>query len=129
MIPAGPERDKVIAEMRGDKAGLCEDGGLNEYYDGYICDCGYKGEWGDYPEHDIPVKPYSTDIAYAMELWEEMKKVGDVELDFKIRQGNCYCRLGIGGEPSDDYDIEIVNIVETEADAISGAWLKWREGE
>ncbi len=47
MIPAGVERDKVIAELRES----------------------YSSEFGA----NAARKPYSTSIVHAMELWEEME--------------------------------------------------------
>ena len=102
MIPAGPERDRAIAELRHEQIA-------------------HEPIPGMYVE--MHAKPYSTDIATAMELWEEMKGAGYVALTTLGSGFPIYCHLH---EDSTGiiYDLE----AKTEADAISGDWLQWKEG-
>lgn len=121
MIPAGIERDKQVAELRGDDR-VC---GFDT--------CAYMMS----PAHDcddcqyLIDKPYSTDISCAMELWEEMKQGGcNLYLHYNAADAAPKSIRGIAVEvikPS--YKINDLEWVkgETEADAISGAWLKWKE--
>ena len=125
----GVERDKVVAELRGDKPDI-------------IChlpteaDCPYYGHVG---EEDCPdkceylkpdYKPYSTDIACAFELWEEMKgairnssaSVLRLNIDTISYLICCTVLESHMGKPSKLGKC----LAETEADAISGAWLKWK---
>lgn len=114
MIPVGIERDRRIAELRGEKEDRLED---------YLCDRCYRME-GCVSCDNYGHSPYSTDIACAMELWEEMKGVMAVKLEawsgvdhkqiidcyYKPTPNSYECYSG-----------------DTEADTISGAWLKWKE--
>jgi hypothetical protein len=108
--PCGVERDKQIAELRGDKKlqHMTMFAGRPEKVDWYY-------------------KPYSTDIATAMELWEEMKganlrpSLTVYTSDDGEHKLACEARL-IADKPITRWR----EIGETEADAISGAWLKWR---
>ena len=78
-----------------------------------------------YPsKHILQVKPYDTDIACAMELWEEMIQAGLFPTLKTIQIDHCEIgyRMIVGdrhGETHEDY---------TRAKAIAGAWLKWKEG-
>jgi hypothetical protein len=144
MIPAGPERDKRIAELRGehwheDGVIYCEVDGMKLLWGCAIaCSCGNtgyiwhrgqkindKGEW-DYAVNRINepmqcesiIKPYSTDISAAMELWGEMREAG-------IKPWLCNVDKIVLCTTADK---DSYREATTEADAISGAWLKWREG-
>ena len=124
MIKAGPERDKKIAELQGDKQGECDDRSYEEYFNGWICEtCRQTGSWNNLGEHDIPIKPYSTSIVHAMELWEEMKGAGSLELETfdKSLIHSVRCTLELPEE------VYFYHEAETEADAISGAYLLWKE--
>jgi hypothetical protein len=118
MKPAGADRDREIAEMRGDKPEcIPEPWKSNEHAicsRAISCDvCTKKRD-----------KPYSTDIAAAFELWEEMK--GDKDnhaIRLRGREGFMICSV------DRPWGEEIGYQGETEADAISGAWLKWKEGK
>jgi NAD-dependent SIR2 family protein deacetylase len=114
MKPAGIERDREIAEIRGDDWLLeCLIGCENVFQmskqkaeEQATCPaCGE--EVRAYP------KPYSTDIATAFELAEDMRTATD----------------------ADGFDIlyeavkEWLEIGKPFADAISGAWLEWRDNE
>jgi hypothetical protein len=117
MKPAGPERDREIAEVRGDFDNGC---GKPHFYrdcDNNCFNCATRKAF----KLD---KPYSTDIACAMELELPCNKYH--ELTYK---------------KSDGFFVEIwhqskliftseVNISEAiaKADARSGAYLKWKEG-
>lgn len=62
--------NEVISRARGDVSGLCKDGGLWEYWDGWICEnCGATGDWNtpEADEHDVPIKKYDSDPA----AWNE----------------------------------------------------------
>jgi hypothetical protein len=113
--PVGPERDKQIAELRGE----CQYyWGIPKYNctlaDSYSCSC----------EHFIGStdKPYSTDIACAFELWEEMKGTGKVGIAYDnnsiAKEDGILCYYGHGIHYGD-------YIGASEADAISGAYVKW----
>lgn len=101
--PVGVERDKQIAELRGDRQ-IHEDNKYRYYYKD---------------------KPYSTDIATAFELWEEMKGASRyVKLYISdVKKSGIY--MFFEGKTEDD-DWKITHVGETEADAISGAYEKWR---
>jgi hypothetical protein len=93
MIPAGPERDKRIAELRG-------------VYFGNVL---MQSEW-------------STDAPTALELFKEMP------------EGTCLEITKNGFTCGKIYDhgiactwCEWAHEAPTIADAVSGAWLKWRE--
>ncbi len=117
MIPAGIERDKIIAEIKDEVkhtchahhmiARRCPTTGVN-YCERMKC------EYWRYKE-------YSTDIATAMELWEEMKAAGiSIELSYHDKWG-IICRF-VSDRPT-----IYTSGGKTEADAISGAWLEWKE--
>ena len=77
-----------------------------------------------------PIPKFSTDIAAAMELWEEMKDstknshyaFDGPTVELKTMKGYILCLMWI----------EIAHTIhckgETEDDAISGAWQLWKEG-
>jgi hypothetical protein len=118
MIPAGPERDLAILKTKGYIEVPAPDF--------WSCD----SKIGLQRENDLicPVcmlTPWSTDITAAMILWAEMREAkqwpslnvmgtGDVVL--------CYLAV------TDDEDM-IEYQAETEADAISGCYLKWKESQ
>jgi hypothetical protein len=125
MKPAGADRDREIAEIRGDKPEcIPEPWKSNEHAicsRAISCDvCTKKRD-----------KPYSTDIAAAFELWEEMKAWArkqphayDGEIaSIQAEMEGTLCILWT------ELTTPIYYRAETEADAISGAWLKWKEGK
>ena len=116
MKPAGIERDKQIAGLRGT---LCSHPYMHEI------GCQVKAPSSEICEDKCgclfyQVKPYSTDISAAMELWEEipqnsqMMKNPDGVTVIVYTNWQIHKRLKYKGEDT--------------ADAISGAWLKWKEG-
>ena len=115
MIPAGPERDKVIAELRGECAheALAKVVDSHDYYDCHKCSKMFL----PYKNY---IKPYSTGIATSMELWEEMKGAG-ATLTLECEETWVQVIAVFGNHPT------ARGAAETEADAISGAWLKWKE--
>lgn len=131
MNKVGPERDKVIAELADDD--------LSHTFiphPGQGLVAGMVCRYCDIPQTSVTmrdestlecnkrIKPYSTDIACAMELWEEMKGAGyNLELSFHNKWG-IICRF-VTKHP--DNTVCFTAGGETEADAISGAWLKWKE--
>lgn len=130
MKQAGPERDKVIAELRGDCYHDYELTRESDFpdEDAHIWTCKLclhdEYTWGRRPEHPGNGKPYSTDIATAMTLWEEMKgEALMLALDY-AKSSKIKC---IFFEDS-SVDVYYHENCETEADAISGAWLKWKQG-
>ncbi len=70
------------------------------------------------------IKPYSTSIAHAMELWDEMKEAGEHPCLGVRVDGWIFCNT-----MTDRLKVENDTIGENEADAISGAWLKWKEAD
>ena len=109
MTPVGPERNKRIAEMIYGNASIALDGKtvlVNKEPD----------RDGHYGSSHAP--NWSTDISAAMKLWDEMKESYKVQL---IADGpiSIYCLL----------TQSIRYLGETEADAISGCYLKWKESE
>jgi hypothetical protein len=132
MKPAGPERDREIAEVRGFTVREVNVRGKFQY----CIPRGPAGYGRGYPR--CPVPKWSTDIAAAMELWEEMKngrgdsiplkkRVISVRLEYNIGyashpDGIIGVRIVMPGDESD-----VINYRgKTEADAISGAYLKWK---
>jgi hypothetical protein len=91
--PAGPERNKQIAVLRGEDKPIYDEQAQTWY---------------------IPDKDYRK-IEHAFELWEKMKAAGfTITLDsHKTGESECFVNDRPGVEYTD----------ETEADAISGAWL------
>jgi len=108
------ERDREIAEIRGE----CEHYWGTREYDCTLCET-YKCKCDQFA--GSIKKPYSTSIVHAMELWEEMKAEWGMP-KLEVLHGNrAECSAWHEG---------IIYEGETEADAISGAWLKWkREGK
>lgn len=114
--PVGIERDKQIAELKGLTVIDVNQRGNRQYQ--------YKTGPGGYgkgfPRKKVP--PYSTDISCAMELWEEMKgKFPSMHLSYMPDKS---CRVYLKYE--DMRGPIIYEGGETEADAISGAYVKWR---
>ena len=115
--PAGIERDRDIAELRGDIC--CNNvGGVCYLYNG-TCELGSIDCIKAY-------KPYSTDIACAMELdlpvnHYEVTRRGN---KFKVR---CWITIMPEGntEESEWHETE----AHAMADARSGAWLKFVESK
>lgn len=115
MIKVGPERDKVIAELRGE---LCHHPKIKEV------GCKVEKPIARICEDECKclfyhIKPYSTSIVHAMELWEEMPTGTQLSKNpngatVRVKHGHHY----------KDY---IVYKGDTEADAISGAYLKWKQ--
>ena len=106
MNAPGPARDREIAVLRGDDC-IADVEEIGCRGNCTVCD-----NWA--------YKPYSTDISAALELWGEMKASGKaVELSSHSEWG-MICRF-----VSDKPTIYSAS-GETEADAISGAYLKWR---
>ena len=120
MIPAGVERDRVIAELRGIECVYLVRNDINYYVGCTFLDG--KAECKNCRHETFCYKPYSTDIATAMELWEEMKGAGNPPYLICSGAGYVECYLHINGE-------QLVHTAGTEADAISGAYLRWRKGE
>ncbi len=130
MIPAGPKRDKVIAETKGGyktcEAPIivnhrCNSNGLKQ------CE---KRKCEHYKH-----KPFSSDILCAMELWDEMltsDRIGFERWRANTWKGERGYRARIENVWT---SIEILThnkhktLNEALADAISGAWLKWREAQ
>jgi hypothetical protein len=126
MIPAGPERDRRIAELRGDKCTQYSMTPIEFGTSGPACrynsiafpdDCRREGESYCLGYED---KPYSTDITTAMELWDEMVKDGlyPVLRTIEIDHGEIGYRM-CAGEVYEGW---------SKADAISGCYLEWKEG-
>jgi hypothetical protein len=117
MIPAGVERDKVIAIKKGEKVDCdlwpCVDNAFCDEYQGFKCP--HQG-----------VKPYSTDIACAMKLELPVNHYEVVRRRNKV-QVLCWITLNPEGihYSSEWHYTE----AEAMADARSGAWLKWKEGQ
>jgi hypothetical protein len=117
MIEAGPERDKYIAELRGEKCTrlFIEDDPCNQ-------DC--KLFWDNRCPlpNDYECKNWSTNRNDAWELWDEMKEnLRQVELIYA--PANFICVL---------YSYEWKSIYfdgKDEADAISGAYIKYMEAK
>ncbi len=120
MIPVGPERDKAILiamgykEVDAPKYWHCDsESGLVKYQ-------GTDNE--DWICPRCMLRPYSTDISCAMKLWEEMKEKSH-EMYIIHRYGMVSCKVWSKNEPNPKFYF----VGKTEADAISGAWLKWKE--
>jgi hypothetical protein len=133
--PAGPERDKQIAELRGDtyQHKNCAIGpqDLSDCPD-YVGTVEAEPLCPDNCEHNVYYgnpKTYSTDISCAMEL--------DLWPIFAIsfRFDGAVIALNLGNDGIIEYVAPISWKVgkrtrtqgEIMADAISGAWLKWRQ--
>jgi hypothetical protein len=127
MKPAGPERDREVAEVRGYKV---REGETN-----------YKGNKRKIKQMRImtkekpylksharwvPLAKYSTDIAAAMELWEEMKGAGYVKLEAPFTS-SLHGAVNCCFWPKNKGMFNIYG--KTEADAISGAYLKWKTSQ
>ena len=121
MKPAGPERDRGIAEVRGDEGEerwSCSCGGtMYNKAQVHWHSRGHSDEYivTQYTKH----KPYSTDISAAMELWRDLPRgctlyKGAKSFIVRIYKTNYPSRWECRHEG------------ETEADAISGAYLKWK---
>lgn len=134
MIPAGPERDKVIGIDRGDKPSdiwNCSCGGVMfnvQQVDWHRKFC-RKGKL----KPKSKFKPYSTSIVHAMELWEEMKaNIKDSSiglLSLKIATTSILIVCEMFESHINNPSVLARHQAETEADAISGAWLKWKEAK
>lgn len=98
MKPTGPERDRKIAKIRGEH---------------------YQCTMTPHERKLKSIKPYSTNISAAMELWEEMKGAGELYLSYD-EETRCICHIWSGGNCIVEY------WADTEADAISGAYLQWK---
>jgi hypothetical protein len=106
--------NKRIAELRREEKDYCE---IERCMHGMSScdDC----QFADY-------KPYSTDIACAMELWEEMaREWHEVTLIRTFRMPDIWITVCL----CDDNDLVHEHRGETEAEAIAGAWLKWKGQE
>ncbi len=113
MKAPGPEKNREIAELR---YGVCRVINEPEYHGRCINKGGVS--------HDCVkprciyrrtgIKPYSTSIVYAMELAREMHSSGDKTADQLLHDAWNWWMAG------DDSSLQEL------ADAISGAWLKWR---
>jgi hypothetical protein len=121
MIPAGPERDTKIAEMRGECTH--SDKRLMPTGDFYCVDCHIFSPF---------FKSYSTDISCAMELWEEMHTSGETGLDH-WRANTWKFDIGYRARIENVWKgIEVItnakhaSLNSALADAISGAYVKWR---
>jgi hypothetical protein len=129
--PAGPERDRQIAELRDDAwIGICpicgektyqeREGGLDEL----SCPDTLCNGW-----ITLQDKPYSTDIATAFELWEEMERHADTGVKYEGTDTFRQQSFGldhIAGEMYQCYLGDMEHVDESLCSAISGAWLKWR---
>jgi hypothetical protein len=111
MIPAGRERDKKIAELLGWL-----------HYEDYLPGASY-----DNPKNGLintettEVRKWSTNRNDAFELWDIMKKECDIY--FNVNENAEY-------EILLDVDLPITPISylgKDEADAISGAFIKYKE--
>ncbi len=115
--------DREIAKLKG----ICAHETLetvvdsHDYYD--CCKCSKR-----FLPFKNYVKPYSTDIATAMELWEEMKAAGVMLTLQYHKNSGIGCRLSLTNEEAFFDRASMSSYAETEADAISGAWLKWKRG-
>ena len=129
--PAGPERDREIAEIKYPDMEYVEQNHRGVMM-GFMRDPNIKKGYGyGNPRHKV--KPYSTSIAHAMELWEEMKgavkesSIGQLSLELNTTSFLINCQII---ETHINKPTKHVNHKgNTEADAISGAWLKWRADE
>jgi hypothetical protein len=136
MKPAGAERDRDIAEVRGDEVFIeC-------HHDLIPCDCIWEPTKTeclmDSPEtcrdrQIYPPLPYSTDISCAMELWEEMHNSWQTStwvIDTKCWEetGHCWAKVRQWWkEIEHESQRKHKSLSEAMADAISGAWLKWKK--
>lgn len=134
MKTAGPERDREVAIARND---CC----VNGVYVALCTPC-----IPTIPECDggcTEPKPYSTDITAAMELWEEMFTpqfhnlcVWDIHVSgFCPSQSNPKHYFSANIKNKHDQfkyrtgNVRHATVNEAMADAISGAYLKWRKGQ
>jgi hypothetical protein len=130
MIPAGEERDKRIAEIRGDTCIAYSVVPIKIHTAGPACmkksiafpDC-HNCLMFLYPK-------YSTDINAAMELWEEMKS--EIKGESLNSKGELYLSFN-NPDFMGPINCEIIDMGrilssrgDTEADAISGVYLKWK---
>ena len=125
MIPAGIDRDKRIAEIRGE-LGECI---------GISCPFPINGnkcvERGNACGHRAFI-PYSTDITAAMELLQEMASNGILTAIVTCPWGNGHktdITMSKNGKGKIGYFVgeEHPTITETTSDAISGCYVKWKE--
>lgn len=139
MIPAGIERDKRIAELRGECIHMPDQDSFNPHSS--TATCFLCAEEFDalmvYELHSEDViftnvnQKYSTDIAAAMELWNEIREALRNGSEMKPR---LYLESGTIWVACEMWDVRPdkmrhKHLAETEADAISGCYLKWRESE
>jgi hypothetical protein len=130
--PVGPERDKQIAELRGEYKCMHDMRPRGLPPEANIADMCEKNSicW---PTHCFEgvcliwkVKPYSTDISCAMELWEEMI---ESELQFYIDANKTHSSVWMLDEGIGDRIMLNEVVPYNLADAISGAYLKWKSHE
>ena len=115
MIPAGLERDREIAETIYGKANVSI-----ALDDKTVLIRKGPNEWGHYKSIKCP--NFSTNIATAIKLLEEMIQHWDF-VDISCCQRGHVVNLVM--------DLESFHNTHgnTLADAISGAWQKWKEGQ
>ena len=111
MKPAGPGRNREIAEIRGDDKPICK---LPEM--AFCCPNYEEYRTVGCPKHCeyYGFKPYSTDISASMELAREMHSSGDKTADQLLHDAWNWWMAG------DNSSLQEL------AGAISGAWLKWK---
>lgn len=123
MISAGPERDKRIAELKG----RCLHKNTENYQE-FGMEIIHYIRCLDCRDSNVSLyekqKPYSTDITCAMGLWDEMAKAGlmPVIKTIWIDHGELGYRVSCEGG-------HFMHEAWDMADAISGAWLKWKESK
>ena len=122
MKSIGIERDKQIAEVKGEK---CEYECTNDYNEERCIIHTFIPNIGCKACPDLRYKPYSIDISTAMELWEEMHKAGLIVEMFQRIDGMFLIRLGEKGDHQ-WADHVLDKFGDTASSAISGAWLKWK---
>lgn len=150
MKAPGIERNREIAKKRGKNKcihderpeGLPPEANITD-----MCDSNSIA-WPTHCHEDFcltwQIKPYSTDIATAMELWEEMF---EVESTWELRlkkycSGTAHPNQGLFvstvlKKRAWEEMFEIVKFISepnsssggSAADAISGAWLKWKSDD
>jgi hypothetical protein len=108
--------DKRIAELRGEEC--WNDDNPNWSFCDTTCD-----------KCNTPMaKPYSTDIRYAMELWGEMKAAGmSLQLNSYGDIVRCVLYKPYVTTKGNRLKELYADASHTEAEAIAGAYLKWRE--
>jgi hypothetical protein len=128
MIPAGRERDKRIAELKGYIWHDIPADAKGENAGRVLAPPNLKNSgWVPPPKGKVPelifVPKYSTDDAIALELWDELIKIGlmPVIRTIEIDHGEIGFRVIVGNKTGETHE------GWTLADAISGAYLNYKE--